>query len=85
MLWQCGHNFLQLLLKVTVLLHYHMALIVSSEVGDNGKLTIQKFGDNAKPLKFKLPHVLGTYGRGSSVILTGNKTAVCVQKAFHCQ
>lgn len=79
-LWQFDHNFLEVLLKVTVLLRYHKAVIISSGVEDNGKFAIQKLRDNAKALKFKLPHVLGTYGRGSSAALTGNKTAVCVQK-----
>lgn len=59
-----------------------MRLIISSEAEDNGKFAIQKLRDNTKPPKFKFPHVLGTYGRGSSAILTGNKTAVCVQKTF---
>lgn len=85
MLWQVGHNLLEVVLNVAVLLHYHKAVIISNEAEDNGKLAIQKFRDNATPLKFKLPHVLGTYGRGSCVILTGNKAAVCVQKTFHCQ
>lgn len=78
--WQFDHNFLQILLKVTFLLHYHKAVIISSGVEDNGKFAIQKVRDNAEALKFKLPHGLGTYGRGSSATLTGDKTAVCVQK-----
>lgn len=79
-LWHFGHNFLEVLLKGTVLLHYRKAVIISSEVEDNGKFAIQKLRDNAQPLKFKLPHGLVTYGRGSSAVLTGNKTALCVQK-----
>lgn len=37
-----------------------------------------------KTSEIQTSHALGTYGRGSSTVLTGNKTAVCGQ-SFHCQ
>lgn len=57
-LWQFGHNLLEVVLKVTVLLHDRKAVIIPNEVEDNGKLPVQKFRDSATPLKFKLCHVL---------------------------
>lgn len=82
-LWQFGHSFIEVLLEVTVLLYYK-SVIISNEFEDNGKFAIQKLRENAKPLKFKLPLVLGTCGRGSSAPSLEIKL-LCVYKKLHCQ